>query len=620
MLGCALALILVRLFGAEIGELDLRFIKLVGGDYVQILACLLVVAFVYLSFLWHRFKSPPTAGARKIFFASRLAAIFAVLVSIPSDYPVWEIGRLYLAGFFVAGHFASYAIRDIVVASFGIRGKAKSVSHKLPRVSHGAFVVFFRSVFHGAISCVFMLGSIYLIPAEIALWGSVFFVFFALHGFFVKFCVSYFGESQKKFSDVMQEKISNLKWNHDYFDRVSGIRNFFSEWKMTPSKSPKEVQKWMSKMLSDSRENRIVPEKKVAIRVTEDSKIVFDLENDDNHLPIKLFQSFDVCPLKKEILENAYREIIANTPALDTQNQNYLITIVINRAIDNAIKADKSLSDRIDKIRKDLREMSESNESNSRKWELVCMLGAPIDISVEEGNLSIRSQDEIFPIKLCVATTYMVEKEILEKHANQYFSAHSEIAESPSAFAVLLRHALQNGCEEVMQKDLLLEGYDLARCAVEAGNLNALKKAVKDGFDLNKKGIESWTNLMLAVANGHFELVKCLLEAGADPNISNSFNCSALHFAARYDNLPIVAILLEYGAEKECRDFDGNTPLAVASLHGNADVSDFLVSKGSKVSARNNAEKSPVDIAREKGYGKIARMLIKKGNIKNANC
>ncbi|CAB4135840.1 ANK domain containing protein [uncultured Caudovirales phage] len=61
--------------------------------------------------------------------------------------------------------------------------------------------------------------------------------------------------------------------------------------------------------------------------------------------------------------------------------------------------------------------------------------------------------------------------------------------------------------------------------------IKEIKKAIKEGADVNIQDDYGWTALMQASKRGYFEIAELLLEAGADRNIKDKWGITALMIA-----------------------------------------------------------------------------------------
>lgn len=105
---------------------------------------------------------------------------------------------------------------------------------------------------------------------------------------------------------------------------------------------------------------------------------------------------------------------------------------------------------------------------------------------------------------------------------------------------------------------------DLHLAALQ-GDLEAVRKHIEAGSDLNQKDAWGSTPLIIAAAFGRSEVARALIEAGADLDMTNNDGATALHTAAFLCRTEIVEVLLDNGANKYLRDGFGNTALEAVS-------------------------------------------------------
>lgn len=101
-------------------------------------------------------------------------------------------------------------------------------------------------------------------------------------------------------------------------------------------------------------------------------------------------------------------------------------------------------------------------------------------------------------------------------------------------------------------------GMSLHLAALQ-GNVDAVRRHIEAGSDLNEKDAWGSTPLIIAATFGRTDVAKTLIEAGADLNIKNNDGATALQAAAFRCRTEIVKALLDEGANKYLRDNFGNT-------------------------------------------------------------
>ncbi len=103
--------------------------------------------------------------------------------------------------------------------------------------------------------------------------------------------------------------------------------------------------------------------------------------------------------------------------------------------------------------------------------------------------------------------------------------------------------------------------------AARAGNLQAIKRYIEEGKDINaldngfRLSAMSWGTL-----HGQTEVVQLLIENGVDVNIKSGDGATSLHSAAFLGRVDVAKLLLENGADVKARNNDGATPVDVLSV------------------------------------------------------
>eukprot|EP00437_Effrenium_voratum_P044676 CAMPEP_0181460396 /NCGR_PEP_ID=MMETSP1110-20121109/33318_1 /TAXON_ID=174948 /ORGANISM="Symbiodinium sp., Strain CCMP421" /LENGTH=194 /DNA_ID=CAMNT_0023584943 /DNA_START=48 /DNA_END=632 /DNA_ORIENTATION=+ len=113
------------------------------------------------------------------------------------------------------------------------------------------------------------------------------------------------------------------------------------------------------------------------------------------------------------------------------------------------------------------------------------------------------------------------------------------------------------------------EGFELEtelHVATREGRLDAVKRLIVQGADVNKADVDLYTPLHRACDNKDVACTQLLLDAKADPDMSHPGldGWTPLHVAA-WQNAPECAkLLIGAGADCHALDWYGKTPLALA--------------------------------------------------------
>jgi cytohesin len=134
-------------------------------------------------------------------------------------------------------------------------------------------------------------------------------------------------------------------------------------------------------------------------------------------------------------------------------------------------------------------------------------------------------------------------------------------------------------------------GVELSiHAAARVGHIEAVKKHLAAGADVNAKGGNEWTPLHWAANEGHKEVVELLITKGADVNAKNEDGWNPLHWAAAVGQNEIAELLIAEGANVNAKDDDGDTPLDQAILDNQTAIADLLRKHGSKTGEELKAE------------------------------
>ncbi len=155
--------------------------------------------------------------------------------------------------------------------------------------------------------------------------------------------------------------------------------------------------------------------------------------------------------------------------------------------------------------------------------------------------------------------------------------------------------------------------------AVISGGLDAVKKLVDGGANIDAKAEGGWTPLMVATEKGHAEIAFFLLEKGANPNVVAEMRHSTpLLIASRYKRFNIATALIQKGADVNALETDGTSSLLWAAENGDIETARMLISSGAKLEiADNNIDFTPLMWAVNTGNMEMASLLIKSGASPN---
>ena len=161
--------------------------------------------------------------------------------------------------------------------------------------------------------------------------------------------------------------------------------------------------------------------------------------------------------------------------------------------------------------------------------------------------------------------------------------------------------------------------------AIIEGDLEAMRRLLDRGADVNQARDNGDTPLLIASMCGHKEVCALLLDRGANVDQAAHDGCTPLFLASQNGHKEVCALLLDRGANvNQARD-NGKTPLYVASEHGHEEICKLLLDRGANVNHAINSdpprlfEETPLIIATERNHINVCEVLLDRGaNVNQA--
>jgi len=172
------------------------------------------------------------------------------------------------------------------------------------------------------------------------------------------------------------------------------------------------------------------------------------------------------------------------------------------------------------------------------------------------------------------------------------------LVEKAEVTAILTEPLGNFGPPTLVPESNVFEAYRMLFESVEAGKIEDVELALKQGADPNRRNWSGQSLLHEAANHGHTMIVDLLLKYGASPNSRGVENSTPLHIACFKGHFMIASALSNSGADLNAQDKLGNTPLHEAASKGRAGLVALLLSQGNRIDAhRKNARKQePKDI------------------------
>ena len=150
--------------------------------------------------------------------------------------------------------------------------------------------------------------------------------------------------------------------------------------------------------------------------------------------------------------------------------------------------------------------------------------------------------------------------------------------------------------------------------AVKVGDLEATRKLVAAGAEVNTPQGDGATAIHWAAHRNDLDALTLLIEAGADVNAANELGATALWLAAINGSAAITKRLLQAGANPNTPLKMGETPLMTAARSGSPQTVAELLAQGADVNAvEHERGQSALSWAVAQQHTDVARLLINHG-------
>jgi hypothetical protein len=149
--------------------------------------------------------------------------------------------------------------------------------------------------------------------------------------------------------------------------------------------------------------------------------------------------------------------------------------------------------------------------------------------------------------------------------------------------------------------------------AARSGDAQAIARLLAHGADANQRwGVNGWTPLMHAIHKNQQASVEALLSGGADVNARGNQGITALMMAAGYGYADIVQLLLDKGADPYAETSAGDNALVMA-VGGVPDIDKFTIGKCQAQTVAVLLKKAPDLKLKDNLHGRAARLAARTG-------
>ncbi len=154
-----------------------------------------------------------------------------------------------------------------------------------------------------------------------------------------------------------------------------------------------------------------------------------------------------------------------------------------------------------------------------------------------------------------------------------------------------------------------------AHNAVLGNDRGALIRALDDGADVNFRGAQGSTLLMLAAGRGLDDIASLLVERGADVFVLDSqMGVTPLHRAAQSGSVAILELLLSKGAYIDDQSgVNGHTPLIDAAFYKRYEAFEYLLRRDANTELRNTLGLNVSDWASRQKDSRLLDLIEQQG-------
>lgn len=169
---------------------------------------------------------------------------------------------------------------------------------------------------------------------------------------------------------------------------------------------------------------------------------------------------------------------------------------------------------------------------------------------------------------------------------------------------------VRQGLEFVQTGLAKLEGSDASLWdAVRLRDVDAAKRFLASGADVQGRGSQDATPLHWAAVGGSAELTQLLLDAGAEPDVKDALSWTPLTLAADGRSYTVTKVLLEGGADPNLTRDGDITALHLAVVRVAPRIVETLLRFGAKTNLRDQQGRIPLEYAQGNGLTEIAELL-----------
>ncbi len=167
---------------------------------------------------------------------------------------------------------------------------------------------------------------------------------------------------------------------------------------------------------------------------------------------------------------------------------------------------------------------------------------------------------------------------------------------------------------------MLSPNHPILILAAAKGMLEAVRKLVELGAEVNATDHGSYTALMLTATTGDQDAVRLLIELGADieakTTIGQNRGLNSLMMAAVHGHLNVAKVLVDSGADMDAENQEGYTAVILAATKKKWEVVEFLIKSGADIDSVTSSGFNPLGLMiSDSNIGAVLRLVNLGANV-----
>ena len=205
--------------------------------------------------------------------------------------------------------------------------------------------------------------------------------------------------------------------------------------------------------------------------------------------------------------------------------------------------------------------------------------------------------------------------EAIRKHLEGGVDVDAVNKQGYTALHMAVRRGQKDAVALLLEKDANVNAERKGKTPLEfAGKNEEIAALLREKGGKTSKEIKAAGSIFEAAQNGLVDAVKTHLAAGVDVNGKNKGGYTALHLAAKKGHLEVAKVLVEAKADVAATSKSGKTALHyVAYYNGNLDLANLLLAAEAPVNTMDKNRKSPLDYAKSRKNDALVELLLAKG-------